>query len=93
MGNHCVTQPLLRLYIAGNSAISRRAVQNLHRLEERVKPLGWETEVVDVIAQPERAEQARILATPTLSYDHPIRPRRIVGDLSDTQKVIGFLGI
>ena len=88
-----MNEPLLRLYIAGNSAISRRAEQNLSRLQELIKPQGWEAEVVDVLAQPERAEHARILATPTLSYEHPVRPRRIVGDLSDTKSVLDFLGI
>lgn len=93
MGNSHVTEPVLRLYIAGNSAIARRAEQNLHHLQTLIKPLGWEVEVIDVLAQPERAEQAGILATPTLSYEHPGRPRRIVGDLSDAKKVLDFLGI
>ena len=75
------------------SAIARRAEQNLHHLQTLIKPLGWEVEVIDVLAQPERAEQAGILATPTLSYEHPGRPRRIVGDLSDAKKVLDFLGI
>lgn len=88
-----MTELVLRLYIAGNSAVSRRAEQNLGRLQRLIKPRGWGVEVVDVLAQPERAEQARILATPTLSYDHPVRPRRIVGDLSDTKSVLDFLGI
>lgn len=88
-----MTESLLRLYIAGNSAISRRAEQNLRRLRTLIKPQGWDVAVIDVLAQPELAEQARILATPTLSYDHPVRPRRIVGDLSDTKSVLDFLGI
>lgn len=50
-------------------------------------------EIIDVLVSPERAEQAGILATPTLSYEHATRPRRIVGDLSDTKRVLEFLGI
>ena len=46
-----------------------------------------------MLANPERAEQAAILATPTLSYEHSGRARRIVGDLSDTKRVLEFLGI
>jgi circadian clock protein KaiB len=88
-----VTEPLLRLYIAGSSAVSHRAEQNLRQLQRLIKPQGWDVEIIDVLAQPERAEQARILATPTLSYEHPVRPRRIVGDLSDTKSVLDFLGI
>lgn len=88
-----MTKPLLRLYIAGNSAISRRAEQNLLHLQSLMKPGAWEVHVIDVLATPELAEQAGILATPTLSYEHPARPRRIIGDLSDTRRVLDFLGI
>jgi circadian clock protein KaiB len=88
-----VTKPLLRLYIAGNSAISRRAEQNLLHLQGLVKPGAWEVHVIDVLAKPELAEEAGILATPTLSYEHPVRPRRIIGDLSDAKRVLDFLGI
>ncbi|HVX79042.1 MAG TPA: circadian clock KaiB family protein [Bradyrhizobium sp.] len=88
-----MTNSVLRLYISGNSAISRRAEQNLHHLRKLIEPLGWTAEIIDVLAQPELAERGDILATPTLSYEDPVRPRRIVGDLSDTQRVLDFLGI
>jgi circadian clock protein KaiB len=52
-----------------------------------------QVEVVDVLLRPELAEQAGILATPTLSYEHVTRPRRIIGDLSDAKRVLEFLGI
>ena len=55
---------------------------------------AWKVEIVDVLARPELAEQAGILATPTLIYENiGGRPRRIVGDLSDTRRVLEFLGI
>lgn len=88
-----MTKPLLRLYIAGNSAISRRAEQNLSHLRSLMKPDSWDVQVVDVLTKPELAEQAGILATPTLSYEHPVRPRRIIGDLSNAKRVLEFLGI
>ena len=81
-----MTGSLLQLYIAGNSTSSRRAEQNLDRLRALLKTDTWTVEVIDVLANPERAEQAAILATPTLSYEHSGRARRIVGDLSDTKK-------
>jgi circadian clock protein KaiB len=87
-----VAEPVLRLYVAGNSATARRAEHQLLELQTRIKP-EWRFEVVDVIAKPELAERAGILATPTLSYDHPERSRRIVGDLSDAKRVLDFLGI
>ncbi len=88
-----MTGSLLRLYIAGNSTSSRRAEQNLDNLRALLKTDTWTVEVIDVLASPERAEQASILATPTLSYEHSGRARRIIGDLSDTKRVLEFLGI
>lgn len=88
-----MTERLLRLYIAGNSASSPRAEQNLAQLRQLIEADGWRVEVIDVLAKPELAELAGILATPTLCYDHPARSRRIIGDLSDTKKVLEFLGI
>jgi circadian clock protein KaiB len=84
---------VLRLFVSGNSASSQRAQHNLGRLIEDELPMGWRAEVIDVLADPGRAEQAGILATPTLSYDHQPRPRRIVGELGDRAKVLDFLGI
>jgi circadian clock protein KaiB len=87
-----VIEPVLRLYIAGTSATARRAEKQLLHLKALVAP-GWTVEVVDVLKRPELAETAGILATPTLAYEHPERPRRIVGDLSDTKRILEFLGI
>lgn len=84
---------VLRLYIAGNSASSRLAEQNVRRMLPLIKSEGWDIEIVDVLSRPELAEQAGIIATPTLSYEQSNRPRRIVGDLSDTRRVLEFLGI
>jgi circadian clock protein KaiB len=84
---------VFRLYIAGNSPSSRRAEQNVMRLRKHMKAGAWKIEIIDVLTSPELAEKAGILATPTLSYEHAIRPRRIVGDLSDTKRVLEFLGI
>lgn len=62
-------------------------------LRKYMKAEAWKIDIIDVLAKPELAEQAGILATPTLSYEHATRPRRIVGDLSDTRRVLEFLGI
>lgn len=88
-----VTGSVLRLYVAGNSASSRQAVQNLKRLQMLIKAEGGHVEIIDVLANPELAEKDSILATPTLCYEHSGRHRRIVGDLSDTKKILVFLGI
>jgi circadian clock protein KaiB len=91
-GRWPLSKPILRLYIAGNSATARRAEQQLLHLKSRIDS-DWTVEVVDVLTNPEQAEQAGILATPTLSYEHSDRPRRIVGDLGDAKRVLEFLGI
>jgi circadian clock protein KaiB len=83
---------VLRLYIAGDSPSSRRAEQNVMHLRKHLAA-ALKVEVIDVLARPELAEQAGVLATPTLSYEHSVRPRRIVGDLSDTKRVLEFLGL
>jgi circadian clock protein KaiB len=84
---------VLRLYIAGNSSSSRRAEQNVMHLRKFMNAGAWKIEIIDVLAKPELAEQAGILATPTLTYENQGRPRRVVGDLSDTRRVLEFLGI
>jgi len=84
---------VLRLYIAGNSSSSRRAEQNVMHLRKFMNAGAWKVEIIDVLARPELAEQAGILATPTLTYENQGRPRRVVGDLSDTRRVLEFLGI
>ncbi|MBS0524056.1 MAG: circadian clock protein KaiB [Proteobacteria bacterium] len=84
---------MLRLYIAGNSSSSRRAEQNVMHLRKFMNAGAWKIEIIDVLARPELAEQAGILATPTLTYENQGRPRRVVGDLSDTRRVLEFLGI
>jgi circadian clock protein KaiB len=87
-----VIEPVLRLYIAGTSVTARRAEKQLLDLKALVAP-PWKVEVIDVVERPELAEKAGILATPTLAYEHPERPRRVVGDLSDTKRILEFLGI
>lgn len=84
--------PILRLYVAGASATARRAERQLADLQAHIRP-EWKMEVIDVHERPDLAEKAGILATPTLVYEHPQRSRRIVGDLSDTKRVLQFLGI
>ena len=87
-----VSGMLLRLFVAGKTATSRRAEQNLHQLKG-VLHHECMIEIIDVLTNPELAEQAGILATPTLSCELPERPRRIIGDLTDTKRILEFLGI
>ena len=72
-----------RIYVAGDTPSSRRAVSNLRALCEARLASDYELEVVDVLHQPDRAEVARILATPTVFKLAPLPRRRVIGDLSD----------
>jgi circadian clock protein KaiB len=83
----------LRLYVAGDTPSSLRARDNFARLCADVGPQNFETTTIDILADPRAAEAARILATPTLVCSRGTQPRRIIGDLSDRQRVLDFLGI
>ena len=79
---------LLRLYITGNSVRSRRAIANLLKLCQDELSNQYKVEIIDVLEEPDRAEQERILVTPTLIKQLPPPLQRIIGDLSNREKVI-----
>jgi circadian clock protein KaiB len=78
----------LRLYIAGQTPRSLTAFANLKRLcEERLKG-RYAIEVVDLLQQPRMAKDDQILAIPTLVRRLPPPMRKIIGDLSNTERVL-----
>jgi circadian clock protein KaiB len=78
----------LRLYVAGQSPKSVAALDNLRRLcEERLRG-RYRIEVVDLLKNPRLAKDDQILAIPTLVRKLPVPVRRIIGDLSDTERVL-----
>jgi circadian clock protein KaiB len=83
---------VLTLYVTGQSARSQRAVANLREL---CAGLGdrCELTVVDVLERPQAAEDERILATPTVIRRLPLPLRRVIGDLSDRDKVVLWLDL
>lgn len=79
----------LRLFIAGRSPSSVRAVANLRRIcAEHLSERGFQIEVIDVLLHPAHAEAERVSLTPILLKDHPLPRQRIVGDLSNTDAVL-----
>ena len=78
----------LRLYVAGQSPKSVRAVENLRHVCEEYLPGRYTIELVDLVEHPERARTDEIIAVPTLIRKLPEPIRRIIGDLSDTDKVL-----
>lgn len=84
---------VLKLYITGRTQRSEQAVRNLVEVCESYLPGQYELSVVDVLERPGLAEEQRILATPVLCKLDPPPPRRIVGDLSDKEKLVGSLDL
>ena len=79
---------VLRLYVTGQTSKSKRAIANLQRICDEELDGKYEMVIVDVLERPQLAENEKILATPTLIKDLPLPLRRIIGDLSDTEKVL-----
>ena len=78
----------LKLYITGQTAKSKRAIVNLQRVCDEELGGKYKMIIVDVLHRPQLAENEKILATPTLIKELPPPLRRIIGDLSDTEKVL-----
>ena len=78
----------LRLYVAGQSPKSVRAVENLRRVCEEHLAGIYTIELIDLLENPQLARGDEIIAVPTLVRKLPEPIRRIIGDLSDTEKVL-----
>ena len=78
----------LRLYIAGTTPASSRSVETLRAICEEHLKGRYELLVVDVFQQPTLAKDAQVIAVPTLIKKLPAPIRRIVGDLSNEQRVL-----
>ena len=78
----------LRLYVTGRTAHSMRAIENLRHICEEELQGKYQVEVIDVLEHPQLAEDQKILATPTLVKQLPEPVRKIIGDLSDRQRVL-----
>ncbi len=83
----------LRLFITGASTNSTRAVTNLKEICEKYLKQNYELEIVDVHQQPLLAESEEIIALPLLVKKSPGPERRLIGDMSNTEKVLRGLGI
>ncbi|MGK7904085.1 MAG: circadian clock protein KaiB [Hormoscilla sp.] len=79
---------ILKLYIAGNTPRAQRAITNLLRICEEELADKYEVEIIDVIEQPQLAEDDKILVTPTLIKQLPPPLQRIIGDMSNTETVL-----
>lgn len=81
------------LYVAGRSANSVLAVDNLNAICSGCLPEAHEVEIIDVLKQPDRALKDGILVTPTLVRLAPVPPVRVIGNLSQRATVLAALGV
>jgi len=79
---------ILKLYVVGSSVASERALINLKELISQESETVFELEMIDVTKYPQLAEDDKILAIPTLIMKLPPPVRKIIGDLSDKEKVL-----
>ena len=83
----------LRLYIAGQTPKSVSALRNLNKYCEEHLQGKYKIEVIDLLLQPQLAEGDQIFAVPTLVRKVPVPIRKIIGDLSNEEKVLVGLNI
>jgi circadian clock protein KaiB len=79
---------VLRLYVTGQTPRSLQSVENLQRLCEKHLPGRFSLEVIDIYQQPALAAEGQIIAAPTLIKAMPLPLRRLVGDFSDSNRVV-----
>jgi circadian clock protein KaiB len=84
---------VLRLFITGASTNSLRAVTNLKRICETYLKDAYSLEIIDVYQEKTIAEKEQIIALPLLIKSLPLPEKRLIGDLSDTKKVLKGMGI
>jgi circadian clock protein KaiB len=84
---------VLRLCVTGITPRSVRAIENIKKLCEDHLKGYYELEVVDLYQEPSVAEEEEIIAAPTLIKKNPSPKRKLVGDLSDSERVLIGLGI
>ncbi len=84
---------VLRLYVAGSTPQSSRAIANLKRICERHLQGCYDLTVVDLYLHKELAKSEQILVAPMLSREAPLPARRVIGDLSDTARVLAALDL
>jgi circadian clock protein KaiB len=84
---------VLRLFVTGASSNSVRAISNLKQICETHIKGNYSLEIIDVYQQKAIAETEQIIALPLLIKTLPLPSRRLIGDMSDTDKVLRGLGL
>jgi circadian clock protein KaiB len=79
---------ILRLYVTGRSSNSSKAITNIKRICDLHLPGRCELKIIDLYQQPDLARGKQIIAAPTLVKELPLPLKRIVGDMSDEDRVL-----
>ena len=92
-GEHPRERFVLKLYISGMTPRSRRAIDNLQTLCAQHLAGRYTLKIIDIYQQPALAKAAQIVAVPTLIKKLPLPLRRMIGDLSDSGRVLLATGV
>lgn len=84
---------IFRLYVTGASPNSLRAIANTRNLCEEHFNENYELEIIDVHQQPSVAKTENIIALPLLIKKHPLPEKRLIGDMSDMDRVLKSIGV
>jgi circadian clock protein KaiB len=87
-GRPAARKYVLRLYVTGMTPRSRLAIANARRIGEEFLKGRYELEVIDIIERPQLARDEQVIAAPTLIKKLPLPLRKLVGDLSDRERVL-----
>ena len=81
------------LYVTGASPNSLRAIANTKNICEEYFPQNYDLEIIDVYQRPVLASEENIIALPLLVKKYPLPEKRLIGDMSDTKKVVKSIGL
>jgi circadian clock protein KaiB len=86
-------QYVLSLFVAGQTPKSTKAITNIKKICEQELKGRYDLEIVDIYQEPERAKNEQLFAVPVLVKKLPAPIRKIIGDLSDSEKVLVGLNL
>ena len=84
---------VFRLYVAGNTLKSANTILNLRKVCEEYLKGRYELEIIDIYQQPSAAKADDVIATPTLVKRLPLPIRRIIGDLTEKERILVGLNL
>lgn len=84
---------VLKLYVSGMTPRSLKAIENIKKIVDETLKGHYELEIIDIYQHPELARSDQIIAAPTLIKKLPLPIRKIIGDMSDKERVIVGLNL